>query len=81
MELKDLLWPKINENLLHDENLRLPIQIKGKLVATIDTIKGYNEDELLKEIYKLEKIKNRIVDKKIIKVINVQDKIINIITS
>ena len=81
MELKDLLWPKINKNLLHDENLRLPIQIKGKLVATIDTIKGYNEDELLKEIYKLQKIKNRIVDREIIKVINVQDKIINIITN
>ena len=32
-------------------------------------------------VYKLEKIKNKINNKTVIKVINVQDKIINIITN
>ena len=50
-------------------------------MTTIDTVKGYKESEILKEIYKLDKIKNKIINKKIVKVINVQDKIINIITS
>ena len=56
------------------------IQVKGKLVTTINTKKGYDEDKILDSIYKLDKIKNKIENKKIIRVINVQDKIINIIT-
>ena len=78
---KNFIWPNINKNLLEDNNLNLPIQIKGKMVTTIKTTKGYNEDEILKLIYKIEKVKNKVLDRKIIRVINVQDKIINIITS
>ena len=79
-ELTNSKWPSINENLLIEDELDLPIQVKGKLVTTISTKKGYNQDELLNSVYKLNKIKNKIEDKKIIKIINVQDKIINIIT-
>ena len=50
-------------NYLKMMKLELPIQIKGKLISTIKTKKGYKEDDLLKEIYKIEKIKNKI-DKK-----------------
>ena len=74
-------WPQIEESILIDDNLELPVQIKGKLVTTIRTIKGYKQDDLLNEIYKIEKIKSRLDNKKIIKIINVQDKIINIITN
>ena len=35
----------------------------------------------LKSIYEIDKIKNKILDRKVLKVINVQDKIINIITT
>ncbi len=73
-------WPAINKDLLIENNLELPIQVKGKLVTTISTQKGYNQDEVLNLVYKLNKIKNKVEDKKIIKIINVQDKIINIIT-
>jgi leucyl-tRNA synthetase len=78
-KLKDQLWPNINQELLIEKNLNLPIQINGKMIMTIPTKKSYQEDELLKSVYNLEKIKNKIEGKKIIKVINVQDKIINII--
>ncbi len=67
--------------MLIDDNLVLPIQIKGKLISTIKTKKGYKQDDLLNEVYKIEKIKSRLDNKKIIKIINVQDKIINIITN
>ena len=72
-------WPDIDLELLVDNNIKLPIQIQGKLITTYDTIKGYKEEEILKSIYKLDKVKNRILDKEIIRIINVQDKIINII--
>ena len=72
-------WPNIDLELLVDNNIKLPVQIQGKLVTTYDTIKGYEEEEILKSIYKLDKVKNKIIDKEIIRIINVQDKIINII--
>ena len=80
VNVHDLMWPEVDLDLIEDDQINLPIQIKGKLVATIDTEKGYNEKELLEKIYKIEKINNKINGKKIIRVINVQDKIINIIT-
>ena len=67
--------------LLEVKNIKLPIQIQGKLVTTIDTQKGYLESEILNSIYKLDRVKNKIINKKVVKVINVQDKIINIIVN
>ena len=74
-------WPAIRSDLLIEDEINLPIQIQGKLVTTILTKKGYNESDLLNTLYQIDKIKTRINDKKIVKVINVQDKIINIIVS
>ena len=81
IKMADHKWPNINENMLVDDNLELPIQIKGKLISTIKTKKGYKQDDLLNEVYKIEKIKSRLDNRKIVKIINVQDKIINIITN
>ena len=72
-------WPDIRDDLLIEDNINLPIQIQGKLITTVQTKKGYDEDVILDTVYKLNKIKNKIQGKKIIKVINVQDKIINIL--
>ena len=80
-EISGHLWPEVNKSLLEEDEINLPIQIKGKLVSTINTKKGYNEANLLEKIYKIEKINNKINGKKILRVINVQDKIINIITN
>ena len=75
------MWPKINKNLIEESEINLPVQIKGKLISTINTKKGYKEKDLLEKIYMIEKIKNKIIGKKVVRVINVQDKIINIITN
>ena len=79
-EIVSTTWPDIDKNLLIENKLNLPIQINGKFISTILTEKGYREDNLLKAVYNLDKIKNRLSNKRIRKVINVQDKIINIIT-
>ena len=81
IEISDLSWPEVNESLIIENEINLPIQLKGKLISTVNTKKGYNEKELLEKIYKIEKINNKIKGKKILRVINVQDKIINIITN
>ena len=80
LKISNLDWPEVDQKLIDDDEINLPIQIKGKLVSTIETKKGYNEKDLLEKIYNIEKINNKINGKKIIRIINVQDKIINIIT-
>ena len=80
-EISNYHWPKIDIALLEDDHLVLPIQIKGKLVTTIETKKDYNEDELLVDILKIDKVNHKLSGKNIMKVINVQNKIINIITN
>ena len=72
-------WPNVDMTLLEENEITLPIQINGKMISTINTKKDYNQDDLLKLICKIEKVENKISDKKILKVINVQNKIINII--
>tara|TARA_B100001057_G_scaffold260938_1_gene261148 strand:- start:3735 stop:6074 length:2340 start_codon:yes stop_codon:yes gene_type:complete len=74
-------WPEINLALLKEDNIKLPIQIQGKLVTVIDTKRGYLEPDILDKVYQIEKIKNKIEGKTIKKIVNVQDKIINIIIS
>ena len=69
-------WPKYDEKyLIHDE-INLPIQINGKMKATILIDKNIKEKELV------EKIKEEypdIITGKIVKVIYLEQKIINII--
>ena len=67
IKISDLLWPEINMKLIEEKEINLPIQIKGKLISTINTKKGYNEKDLLEQIYKIEKINSKITGKKIIK--------------
>ena len=81
IEVSSLIWPDVDKSLIEESEINLPIQIKGKLISTINTEKGYNEKDLLEKIYKIEKINNKINGKQVIRVINVQDKIINIITN
>jgi len=72
-------WPQINKELLLDSSIELPIQINGKLLTVIKTNKGYNQKELVNSLYQLDNFKSKINNKEITKIINVQDKIINII--
>ena len=80
-KIEKCLWPIIDLKLLEKSEINLPIQIHGKLITTINAKKDYNEENLLKDIYKLDKIQKKIGGKKVIRVINVQNKIINIITN
>ena len=74
-------WPTVDLSRLEETEITLPIQINGKLITTLNTKKDYDEDELLKKIYTIDKIKNKLSGNEIKKIINVQNKIINIIIS
>jgi leucyl-tRNA synthetase len=78
-EIGDQLWPELQEELLIEEKLKLPIQINGKVADLIEIDIDYTEKKALEEIYKRDKIINKINGKNITKIINVQNKIINLI--
>lgn len=74
-----VLWPVIDLESIEDTEITLPIQINGKMVTTIKVEKNYNFDEIFPSIVSNSKINDKIFAKKLIKKINVQNKIINLI--
>ena len=65
IKISNLPWPEVNQSLIQQNEINLPVQIKGKLVSTINTKKGYNEKDLLEKIYKIDKVNNKINGKKL----------------
>ena len=72
-------WPVIDQSLIKEEILNLPIQVNGKFVTTYKTQMGYNISDIYDNLINIPKINERIKNKKLIKKINVQNKIINLI--
>ena len=78
-QFKEENWPIVDEKILINEKLDLPIQINGKFMTTISTVYDYDESALIEQAYKIKKISNKLVNKEILKIINVKNKVINII--
>lgn len=70
-------WPKYDEAKTVEDEIEIPVQIKGKVKATI-TIKKDEDEEIVKQKAK-EAVASQIEDKKIIKEIYVKNKIYNIV--
>ena len=79
MDIKDMDWPNIDRNLLVIKKIKLPIQINGKLADLVETEIDYDEKQMLDQLYKRSKINDKMQNRKVKKIINVQNKIINII--
>ena len=79
--IENEVWPIINPELLVEQEMVLPIQVNGKLVHTIKTNLDYSEQEIITQLLKIDKVKSKINNKQIKKVINVPNKIINIIVN
>ncbi len=73
------LWPIFDEQKIAYKVLNLPIQINGKVRATVTVERGETQSKI-EELAKLEKnVAKYFEEKKILKVIFVKDKIINFI--
>jgi leucyl-tRNA synthetase len=75
----DLKWPLVNATEIEEECINLPIQINGRFTTTYNVDKKYKEDELLKLVLEVAKIKEKVKDSPIKKIIHVKNKILNII--
>jgi leucyl-tRNA synthetase len=75
-----MLWPKVNEKFLLEENIKFIIQINGKTKKIILSKKDTSEDLLLEKIENDNKLNEFIKNKNIQKKIFIPNKLINILT-
>jgi leucyl-tRNA synthetase len=78
---KKILWPKINEKFLLEENVKFVIQFNGKTRKILISKKDTNENLLLEKIRKDSKLNKFLNNKNIKKKIFIPNKLINIITN
>jgi len=75
----DKEWPEAIEELLVDENIKIAVQINGKLRSELQIAKDTSSKEIEAKALEDEKIKNFTKDSEIKKIIYVPGKIINIV--
>ena len=74
-----LLWPKVDEKFLDEDNIKFIIQFNGKTRKIIEMRKDVNEETLIKKIKEDEKLNKYLGNNKILKKIFIANKLINII--
>ena len=72
-------WPKVDLNLLEENDITIVIQINGKKRGLLSTTKGIEEKEAIAKAKNIENIRKYVQNKEIIKSIFVKDKVINFI--
>jgi leucyl-tRNA synthetase len=72
-------WPKYDVKSLEEEEKLIVIQVNGKLRGRILVPASYDDERIKNEALALPKIKEKIEGKKIVKVITVSGKLVNIV--
>ncbi|MDB4153731.1 leucine--tRNA ligase [Candidatus Pelagibacter sp.] len=78
-ENNEVIWPKYDEKQLEESSCLIVVQINGKKRGLINTNLNVTEKEIIKLIYKDEKISKYLIDSNIKKQIYIKNKLINII--
>ena len=73
-------WPIVDKKLILEEKIKLAVQIDGKTRDIIEINKNLNQNEVVKICKRMSKVKNKILEKEIKKVIFVKNRIINFIS-
>ncbi len=72
-------WPEYDKNKVVDEIVKLVVQVNGKLRDMIEVPADISEDEAKEKAMKSDKVKKWVDGKKIIKIIFVKSKLLNIV--
>ena len=70
-------WPETDGQLIRDEKIKIAVQINGKTREIIEVEKDLDENNAIMESKKSKKINNNLINKEIIKIIFIKNKIIN----
>ncbi|MBI5153341.1 MAG: leucine--tRNA ligase [Parcubacteria group bacterium] len=72
-------WPNYDPKRIVEEHSTLVVQVNGKTRDSLKIARGISEEGALAVVTKLERIASHIQDKEIVRVVYVQDKLINIV--
>ena len=72
-------WPKVEETYLKKEETIIVIQVNGKKRSTITIKEEIDEKLLIQKIKEMQLVEKYITNKKILKVIYIKNRLINII--
>ena len=72
-------WPKVKKEYLIKEIITIVVQVNGKRRGELKAKPGFAENEVMEKINDIESVTNIIQNKKIMKIIYVPDKIINLV--
>ena len=78
-ELNETSWPTYDESKLEYDSIELPVQVNGKVRATIKIAKDANQEEAVTSAENDQNIQKNIDGKEIFKVIYVPGKILNLL--
>ena len=78
---ENLLWPKVEEKFLLEENIKFIVQFNGKTRKILISKKDTTENLLLNKIKEDDKLNEYLNNKNIQKKIFIPNKLINIITN
>ncbi|MDD3284158.1 MAG: leucine--tRNA ligase [Patescibacteria group bacterium] len=75
------VWPKYDKRLIIENKVNIPVQVNGKLRASVVVSVDIKEEELKNLILQIENVKNYLENKNILKFIYIKNKIVNIVVS
>ena len=78
---EEIKWPKINEEILVENNKNFVVQINGKTRGIIEIKKDSSEKKVVDESKKAKKINELLKKSGIKKIIFIKNKIINYLTN
>ena len=76
-----LNWPSVKKEYLETDKKEIVIQINGKKRGNLDIEKNMKENDIIEKIKKMSLSEKYIKDKKIIKIIYVKERLINLIVN
>ena len=72
-------WPTYDEAKTIDDEIEIPVQVNGKVKATVAIALNTEEAVVKEKVHANQSVKNAISDKNIVKEIYVKNKIYNIV--
>jgi leucyl-tRNA synthetase len=74
-------WPSANADLAKDDEVEVPVQVNGKLRGKLKVAAGTGQEELLKLARAEHVISQHVDGKRIVKVVYVPDKLLNLVVA
>ena len=74
-----IIWPEVINKYLEEKSVNIVVQINGKKRGLVKMDKNLNDEFVIKNVKKEEKISNFLKDKTILKHIIVKNKLVNLI--